>query len=130
MLVLSVVVLSVVVLSVVVLSVVVLSVVVLSVVVLSVVVLSVVVLFAANMSVIIMSLEFGKRPTKKFKKCCSSVALYRYKQAFHPPLVRWRYMSSGYCTKLDTERCSIISRVDAPMCTMVDMEMFPMMEFF
>ncbi len=76
-------------------------------------VLSVVVLFAANMSVIIMSLEFGRRPTKKFKKFCSSVALYGYKLAFHPPLVRWKYMSSGYCTKLDTESCSIIRIVKA-----------------
>ena len=67
-----------------------------------VLVLSVVVLFAAHMSVIIMSLEFGMRPTNKktFKQFCSSVALYGYKLAFHPPLVRWKYMSSGYCTKL------------------------------
>ena len=56
-----------------------------------VLVLSVVVLFAANMSVIIMLLEFGRRPTKKLKKFCSSVALYGYKLAFHPPLVRWKY---------------------------------------
>ena len=69
---------------------------------------SVVVLFAANMSVIIMSLEFGRRPTKKFKKFGISVALYGYKLAFHHPLVRWKYMSSGYCTKLGTEHCSII----------------------
>ena len=66
---------------------------------------SVVVLFAANMSVIIMSLEFGRRPTKKFG---ISVALYGYKLAFHHPLVRWKYMSSGYCKKLGTEHCSII----------------------
>ena len=73
-------------------------------------VLSVVVLFAANMSVIIMSLEFGRRPTKKFLKFGISVALYgyNYKLAFHHPLVRWKYMSSGYCTKLGTEHCSII----------------------
>ena len=66
---------------------------------------SVVVLFAANMSVIIMSLEFGRRPTKKVG---ISVALYGYKLAFHHPLVRWKYMSSGYCTKLGTEHRSII----------------------
>ena len=65
------------------------------------------------MSVIIMSLEFGRRPTKTLKKFCSSVALYGYKLAFHPPLVRWKYMSSGYCTKLDTESCSIIRIVKA-----------------
>ena len=55
-----------------------------------------------------LSLEFGRRPTKKFYKFGRSVALYGYKLAFHPPLVRWKYMSSGYCTKLDTELCSII----------------------
>ena len=54
-------------------------------------VLTVVVLFAANMSVIIMSLEFGGRLTKKFEKFCSSLVLYGYKLAFHPPLVRWKY---------------------------------------
>ena len=43
-----------------------------------------------------MSLEFGRRPTKKLKKFYSSVALYGFKLAFHPPLVRWKYMSSGY----------------------------------
>ena len=55
-----------------------------------------------------MSLEFGRRPTKKFLKFGISVALYGYKLAFHHPLVRWKYMSSGYCTKLGTEHCSII----------------------
>ena len=52
-----------------------------------------------------MSLEFCRRPTQKFG---ISVALYGYKLAFHHPLVRWKYMSSGYCTKLVTEHCSII----------------------
>ena len=60
-----------------------------------------------------MSLEFGKPPTKQFEKFGRSVALYGYKLAFHPPLVRWKYMSSGYYTKLDTERCSIIRIVKA-----------------
>ena len=47
-------------------------------------VLHVVVLFAANMSVIIMSLEFGRRPTKKFKTS-SAVASRLWIQASISP---------------------------------------------
>ena len=58
-----------------------------------------------------MSLEFGRRPTKTFYKFGRS-ALWM-KLTFHPPFVRWKYMSSGYCTKPGTEHCSIIHIVNA-----------------
>ena len=36
------------------------------------------------------------------------------KLTFHPSFVRWKYMSSGYCTKPGTEHCSIIHNVQHP----------------
>ena len=72
-----------------------------------VLVLSVVVLFAANMTVIIMSLEFGRRPRNCFQE---RRALWTKANI---SLVRWKYMSSGYYTKACTEYCNIIRIVNA-----------------